>query len=105
MKKLLIMILVMGLLLSSNAFALSYVCDWGEVYEIKNNKVYVDGKLKDHTYLKVKSNTVEFKYSFKGTFGKATIHHKANFDTGKGFKVFSMPKVQNRSTIGKCEKV
>ena len=71
MKKLL-GIVVLGLLLSTNAYAgtLTYVCDFRgtpdqAVYEIKGNQVYEDGNLLETTFLKIDSQSVEFRHTYE----------------------------------------
>lgn len=113
MKKLL-GIIVLGLLLSSNAYAeIRYVCVYDannkktrhtDSFLIENGKVYIDdkmipvkkGALNQYRlkYLKTSSSSVEFSYKFvwseHGSDGKKTIYsdttHYINLKTNKAFE-------------------
>ena len=100
MKKLL-SIIVLGLLLSGNAYAgITYVCQWKKnkndikyqnfIYEIKNKQVYENGKLLKTSYFKINSRNLEFVYKWndEGSIPSFEIQHKINLKTGYAFEVF-----------------
>ena len=118
MKKLL-GIVVLGLLLSTNAYAgtLTYVCDFRgtpdqAVYEIKGNQVYEDGNLLETTFLKIDSQSVEFRHTYESYDPlrevqrvNVNVHHKVNLVTGVGFSIYKRGNKSGQSDRLKCEKI
>ena len=92
MKKLL-MIIVLGLLLSGNAYAkeISFICQdlnksggllqEKDLYEIRNNEVFADTyKIDDIKDLKISDNIISYK--------RENSYHKFNLLTGNSYSIF-----------------
>ena len=104
MKKIFLYIFL-GFLITSNANAfgnVTFVCEWDdssdkELFEIKNKKVYVDGKLWHGKTIKLSYflNKLEWINTYDGTLyvedlkldGKITSTYKINFSTNIAYEV------------------
>ena len=109
MNKKLLGIMVLGLLLSGNAYAdeISFICQdlnnsggllqEKDLYEIRNNEVFEDSyKLDDVKDLKISDNIISYK--------RENSYHKVNLLTGNSFRIYYESNGGASTHYAKCIK-